>query len=76
MLLHFRSKHPFGVATTHRDHGDAPPGAWSMVVVRGLERRGYVNEKTWGLFYLTDLGMAVADRLAATASTDSDRSKP
>lgn len=55
-MLGYMEKKP--VCRIHTQPYDAPYGAWSMAVVRGLERRGLVEERK-GLWHITDAGRAL-----------------
>lgn len=71
LLGYFLHRHPIGIASSNPvpvgfsigREWFATPGKIGMVNVRGLQRRGYVEEKKETFFSLTSLGLNAARHL-------------
>lgn len=62
LLEYFWKKHPQGIADVHVVPCEAPAGI-GMVNIRGLQRRGLVQEPAPGVFYLTEQGVQACQEL-------------
>jgi hypothetical protein len=60
VLLYLLNRHPLGISETMRMPYDANDLGVHMGTIRGLEKRGLVEEPCSGLWFLTPLGLEQA----------------